>query len=87
MIVFFCPLYLAILQYAFSYTGALFLMTSRPVISLLLQRFVLNESLHSLIRSQPEVVIELCRAAIAVLCTLPEQALVVAKERRAFHLA
>ena len=87
MIVFFCPLYLAILQYAFSYTGALFLMTSRLVISLLLQWLVLNESLHSLIRSQSEVIIQFCCGAVAVLSTLPEQTLVVAKERRTLHLA
>lgn len=49
-------------------------------------RSVLHEGLHCLIASQAEIIVQFCGATVAVFRALPEQALVVAKERSTLHL-
>lgn len=51
-----------------------------------LERLVFNKCLHSLVACQAKIIVELCCGAVAVFGTLPEQALVVAKEWCALHL-
>lgn len=47
---------------------------------------ILYEGFHGLIACQSEIVVELCRTAVAVLSPLPEESLVVAEEWGALHL-
>ena len=47
---------------------------------------VLHKCFHSLVASQTSLIIELGGATVAVLGTLPEQALIVAQEWSTLHL-
>ncbi len=47
---------------------------------------VFAESLHSLVAGKAEMVVESCRATVAVLGALPEQPVVVAEIGGTFHL-
>ena len=47
---------------------------------------IFHKRLHRLIRSKTETTVELCGSAVAVFSALPEQAVIVAKERRILHL-
>lgn len=48
---------------------------------------VLHEGLHGLVGGHTELFVEFGRGAVALLGTLPEEAVVVAEERSVFHLA